>query len=278
MLFAAIALVLALGAGALEISIDEDGLAHARLVLESSPGLNSVKLPARPLIGTMTVSIEGSETAALYDDDTRTLYFLAPSGGRAEVTYLVEISTEGLFYRFDVEDNVTFRLAAAPNVILVDVEGFLEFSRKPNGWIELLLTGPLTVKYAVRAPAPHPSPTPSPTPTVSRSSSSIALVAAIAATGGAAAYVVLKRRARGAEEEPGVELVGEALTDVDHEILKALEERGGAALQSELYKALGLPKTTVWRHVRKLERLGYVELMRRAGTSTEVRLRRTKRD
>lgn len=61
---------------------------------------------------------------------------------------------------------------------------------------------------------------------------------------------------RARREEEGI-----TLSDLDVAILKCLEKRGGYALQSELQKDLPtVPRTTLWRHVKKLERLGYVKI------------------
>lgn len=61
---------------------------------------------------------------------------------------------------------------------------------------------------------------------------------------------------RARREEEGI-----TLSDLDVAILKCLEKRGGYALQSELQKDLPtVPRTTLWRHVKKLESLGYVKI------------------
>ena len=50
------------------------------------------------------------------------------------------------------------------------------------------------------------------------------------------------------------------LSDTDKLVLAKLRELGGKALQSELIRATGLPKTTLWRAVRRLEKLGLVKV------------------
>jgi uncharacterized membrane protein len=60
----------------------------------------------------------------------------------------------------------------------------------------------------------------------------------------------------------GVEPILVTLDPTDILILRKLREAGGSMYQSELQKATGLPKTTVWRHVRKLAQLGYVRVER----------------
>jgi len=43
-------------------------------------------------------------------------------------------------------------------------------------------------------------------------------------------------------------------------IIKTLEKKGGSAFQSELQRAIPIPKTTLWRHIKKLERMGIVRI------------------
>ncbi len=50
------------------------------------------------------------------------------------------------------------------------------------------------------------------------------------------------------------------LREIDREIIRVLKERGGALLQRELYNILNVPKTTLWRAVRRLEKLGFVKI------------------
>lgn len=70
------------------------------------------------------------------------------------------------------------------------------------------------------------------------------------------AYVLTRRKPRDILEE---------FSEVDAEIIQVLKRAGGGMFQSELVSALGLPTTTVWRHVRKLASLGVVAVERRAG-------------
>ncbi len=55
------------------------------------------------------------------------------------------------------------------------------------------------------------------------------------------------------------------LSEEDIAILKALESLGGEAFQSDIKKIVNLPTTTLWRRIRKLERLGYVKIEKRYG-------------
>ncbi|NPA96367.1 MAG: winged helix-turn-helix transcriptional regulator [Crenarchaeota archaeon] len=55
------------------------------------------------------------------------------------------------------------------------------------------------------------------------------------------------------------------LSPLDRDIISIIEQNGGSILQSELQKRLGVPKTTLWRHIRKLEKLGIVKVLKEGG-------------
>ena len=55
--------------------------------------------------------------------------------------------------------------------------------------------------------------------------------------------------------------------DLDFMILEELRSSGGVMLQAELFRRLGLPRTTVWRRLRRMEERGLLKLVRtRDGT------------
>ncbi|MGB9709066.1 MAG: helix-turn-helix transcriptional regulator [Infirmifilum sp.] len=54
-------------------------------------------------------------------------------------------------------------------------------------------------------------------------------------------------------------------SEVDAQIIELLRSAGGGLFQSELVNKLGLPTTTVWRHIRKLESSGIVVVEKRFG-------------
>jgi uncharacterized membrane protein len=79
------------------------------------------------------------------------------------------------------------------------------------------------------------------------------LVAAVAAAGAAFLLLPTKRRRQQAD-----------LGEVDAKILEYVRRRGGA-YEAEIAKELSIPRTTVFRAVRRLEAQGLVRLMKREG-------------
>jgi uncharacterized membrane protein len=79
---------------------------------------------------------------------------------------------------------------------------------------------------------------------------------------GVSALLLIRSRARKVE-----------YGEIEELIIRELRARGGEMTQSDLTKALGLPRATVWRRIRKMEMEGILTLERR-GNTTVVRLRR----
>jgi uncharacterized membrane protein len=79
---------------------------------------------------------------------------------------------------------------------------------------------------------------------------------------GVSALLLIRSRARKVE-----------YGEIEELIMRELRARGGEMTQSDLTKALGLPRATVWRRIRKMEMEGILTLERR-GNTTVVRLRR----
>ncbi len=68
------------------------------------------------------------------------------------------------------------------------------------------------------------------------------------------------RRVKRRTEDETTHTLSEELSEVEKKIIEILKDRGGSVLQSELYKILGIPRTTLWRAVRRLEEKGLVRI------------------
>lgn len=116
------------------------------------------------------------------------------------------------------------------------------------------------------ATATMPATTPATTTTgETRSSTSmLPIVAAIIVVAAIGGYMVLRRgnfRSGGIGSPASLQVVsGATLDDVDRLILRKLREHGGSMLQSQLLRETGIPKTTLWRHVKRLAEQGYIRI------------------
>jgi uncharacterized membrane protein len=66
----------------------------------------------------------------------------------------------------------------------------------------------------------------------------------------------------------GVDIAGSELRPEDKGVLQYLSDRGGKVLESELRQKLLLPRTSGWRQVRRLERMGYVRVTKEGMQNT----------
>ncbi|RLG76659.1 MAG: hypothetical protein DRO23_00290 [Thermoprotei archaeon] len=53
------------------------------------------------------------------------------------------------------------------------------------------------------------------------------------------------------------------IDEKDRQILEVLRKLGGEAAQTTVVKYTGLPKSTISRKIKKLEKLGYIKVIKR---------------
>lgn len=277
--------------GTYRVEITGDGPVLVSFNVTVGPGLNPVPLPVEPVEATIETMVNGVSVPPLYVNGT--LYIASETEGSAFVTYTGKISVTGGVVSFNVSSGVPVELIVPPNVILLSMpQSISSYEVLGNGTLIIVFQGPALVEFTLReivespaATSPAVTPTtqttmeasegsPAATPTSSTQAGGIpALVkplALLVLAAVAVAAVVLYMRGRG---RPSTVEAARPLTEADRLILEALEEAGGEALQSELQRMTGLPKTTLWRRLRRLEEAGYVEL-RREGKVNRVRLLR----
>lgn len=118
---------------------------------------------------------------------------------------------------------------------------------------------PAPTKPAPKPPAKPPKPAPPPgiNPVLL-----IAIAALAIATTALVIVLVMRRKSA----------VPVALSDVEKSILETLRSSGGAAYQYELQRRLGIPKSTLWKVLRRLERRGLI-IIEKVGRYNFVKLR-----
>jgi uncharacterized membrane protein len=91
----------------------------------------------------------------------------------------------------------------------------------------------------------------------------IAVVAAAIAVAGGLSFWWWRRRRGGP--------LGGDLRPDDVQVLSFIREKGGRALELEIRTKFALPKTSGWRQIKRLERLGYVKVTK-AGSQNQIEL------
>jgi len=149
-----------------------------------------------------------------------------------------------------------------------------------------LSPGSWEISYVLEAPiiSPPPSPAPpttppqggaqppqQPSPPILLPNALMLAVGAMVVAAVALSLFLLKRRGGVARVVSSATCLG-ALDEGEAKVVELLRLKGGGALEAEIREALGLPKTTAWRLVRRLERKGLV-VVRKVGNQNVVELR-----
>jgi len=244
------------------MTIDPRGVVQVNVTASVEPGINLFECPVKPILATMSVFINGDLAPAIHHNNS--VIVVSDRSGYVTISYIANATIEDGEIRFWYGSTREATLVVPPNVVLMSlpeslVKAYVDDERK----LHLVFKGPCTISFVVgewdQAPA---------TP-IALLPGDLLWYAVVAL-----AVVVLVALARKATKRVRGGLVSAAyLDEVDREILERIRRHGGEVVQSVLYKELNTPKATLWRHVKKLERLGYVAV-ERVGRDNRVKLLR----
>jgi len=184
-------------------------------------------------------------------------------------------SKEGRLWTLSFSTPTTVEILFPSNTVVVEVNMVPEaFSASENGLTVKMPPGTVTISYYFELEAAEEPAYSTPL--------HMGLIGAGLTAFAFLAYLFLKRRtqppppAQTVRKPVNVEklLKGRPyLRAEDRELIVFLGERGGEAFESEVREYFKLPKTTVWRMVRRLKREELVEVVKVGGQNL-VRLRR----
>ncbi|MBS7628555.1 hypothetical protein KEJ23_01020 [Candidatus Bathyarchaeota archaeon] len=252
------------GAVRFEVTVYGDGLAHLRIRLQTNSLTSSVAVPIPKDSGNIIVT-DGAGRLVQYEqlEDNLLIYTLG------EEMILLEYDTSSLTLKEGPVWTLRLDLPVQGIVQLPENSTVIYLSSLPNS-IEArgsspvlnLAQGSWEVSYVMPLPATGKAPstfTPSSTGEFPRILDIAPIVSfGVLAIVLAALYMRRVRRSGGGDLSP-----------LDHRILEFIRSRGGKVFESEIRDELGLPKTSLWRRVWRLERMGYLRL-RRVGIQNEV--------
>jgi uncharacterized membrane protein len=254
----------------LAITLYEGGLARIDAFIPTN-GSVSVAVPLLgqpdPSLGVLVVDEWGEPLAYAVNETLGFIFVASVNSSLVRASYYTQdlTSKAGAVWSLNFTSPYRVRVALPENATVTWL-GRLPDSVYSRGSRLVLEFGPglVSLKYVVLyAPPPANQTAPRPQPQQPSWWSQLlqpplvyALAAAAAALAAAAIALAAKR---------GAELAPAELGEEDVRILDELRRLGGGALQSELQKAVGMPPTTLWRRVKRLERLGYVVVEKKAG-------------
>lgn len=191
------------------------------------------------------------------------------------------ISKDGKIWSFEIDSPVEFNVVMPENSVIVGMSTFpIDMNVDSDRTKILLPSGPAEITYFLAVAESSQILPPEETPVTTGDDNSM-----IYAAGGAAvviaaiAAIAIKMKNKpkqivsaqqttviAEENEPfNIEKVLEMpdLREDDKEIIKFIHENGGSALESDLRKKFLLPRTTMWRAVKRLERHELIEITKK---------------
>ncbi|MFB5632787.1 MAG: helix-turn-helix transcriptional regulator [Nitrosopumilus sp.] len=192
------------------------------------------------------------------------------------------ISKEGRVWTFSFDSPTSYSLLMPENSVIVGMDILPENMEQLDSQIKLQIpTGPAKIDYIFSTPVETPT-------TPSESSFDIVtiglIVGPIAAAAIAGVIVAKKRQSKPQLQTEVVITSPKPSTDSlssdslspdtifnlrpdmredDKEIVRFISENGGEVFESDLRKKFLQPRTTMWRAVKRLERLGVVEIYKK---------------
>jgi len=223
--------------------------------------LVNISLPIEPLGFIYVTNSSGAQLPAVKAGDELIIPAAPNETVLVRYTPNVESMNNGLL-GIKVSSAYPVKLYVSPSILPDVPSGVItNFSESGNYMVLDLLPGNYTVSFLVVQQAPQAPQA----ITEGQRGISPQLIIIVISIAVAIALIILTvllvTRRRG----------GFNLSGVDSMVINALIEMGGEAFQSDIQRKLGLPRTTVWRSIRRLEARGYV-IVDKYGKMNRVRL------
>ncbi|MCG2864084.1 MAG: winged helix-turn-helix transcriptional regulator [Vulcanisaeta sp.] len=229
-------------------------------------GFANLTLPATP-----------QSYVLLYVNDTpmpyilNNTYIIIPVFGTANVTitYIPRVYIINGFIGINITTNDVVKVIVPSDALIYNITLSIMNMSMVNKELVLLTRGPGTILYTVMTKPATSAVMGKPSPLGPYQGLFLAMVI-ILITVVVSSIMVLVLRRRGGRGGLGITY---GLSDHELSIIRYIESRGGSAFEGDISRDLGIPRTTVWRIVRRLEDLGIVEV-RKVGGKNLVIIRR----
>ncbi len=191
------------------------------------------------------------------------------------------ISKEGRVWTFSFDSPSDYTLLMPSGSIIVGMSTIPNNMEVMEEQTKLdLSSGPTEINYILGTPLPVDNP-PSTTPPATEDYTLPIIVGVLAAAGVAGASIAIKKNRTKTSTTIEKEVTSEPPTqeksvdpqkifdyrpdmrEDDKKIIKFISESGGQVFESELRKKFLQPRTTMWRAVKRLERLGVIEITKK---------------
>ena len=263
---------------ALELTINSDGSTHVFTEMDVDSSNFELGLFGPSVDNFVVVGENDSVLSGDVTDDIATIETLGSSS--ISVNYDIHdlISKEGRVWTFSFDSPTNYSLLMPENSVIVGMDVLPSNMEQTNDQIKLeLFNGPTNIEY-IFGITPDTIPT---QPELSFDYTTIALIAGSIAAAGIGATILLKKKQsrpqiqlteqKSTESKPTTESIDTdtifnlrpEMREDDKEIIKFISKNGGQVFESDLRKKFLQPRTTMWRAVKRLERIGVVEIYKK---------------
>ena len=191
------------------------------------------------------------------------------------------ISKDGKIWSFEIDSPVEFNVVMPENSVIVGMSTFpIDMNVDSDRTKILLPSVPAEITYFLAVAESSRVLPPEETPVTADNDNSMMYVAggvAVAIAAIAAIAIKMKNKPKQIVSAPQTTVVAERnepfniekvlempdLREDDKDIIKFIHENGGSALESDLRKKFLLPRTTMWRAVKRLERHELIEITKK---------------
>ena len=262
----------------LDFTIYSDGSTHVFYEMETNPFEPEfmVELFGQAIENVTIMDEEGFLLSYEINNNTALIETFGASHITIDYDTQDLVSKTGKIWEFSVDAPIEYSLLIPKDSVIVEMSNFPISMQVDNDQSYLILPEGLTniSYYFSTLASTKPVQT---VPEENTSDNSLVIYAVVIAAVGIGALIAIKKSKSSKVTEPSTVLKKEEsvsqhldsetifrakpdLRDDDKEIINFLSANGGQAYESELRKKFLLPRTTMWRAVKRLERYGIVEI------------------
>ncbi|WP_243671599.1 helix-turn-helix transcriptional regulator [Vulcanisaeta sp. JCM 16161] len=227
----------------------------------------TLQLPVQPQSYIM-VLVNGSATAYMINGTS----IIIPVLGTANVSimYVPRVFVENNFVGINV-GNSTVEIIIPNDILIANITLSLISMSMVNNELIITARGPGEFLYTIM-PTSTAKHAPITVPRIINYEYLAMIIVIIIVIMAFALYTLIARRGKSPKEEstPQTSL---NLNDYELSILRYLRSRGGSAFEIDISRDLGIPRTTVWRSIRRLEGLGLVRITKVEGKNMVTLIR-----
>ena len=265
----------------LELTMYSDGSTHVSTQLDVDALLPDfeLELPGPSVDNFVAVGEDGFLLSSEIIENSVTIDTLGSSSITVDYDIHDLISKEGRVWTFSLDSSSDYTLLMPSNSIIVGMSAIPKNMEIMEEQTKLELpSGPTEINYILET-LPNPIDTPQITPPGTTEDYTVPIIlGGLIAAGVAGVTVIVQRnKSKSSQSTIQTQIISEKQTEEkidpqaifdfrpdmredDKKIVKFISENGGKVFESELRKKFLQPRTTMWRAVKRLERLGVIEI------------------